>query len=86
MTSRKEHEATAEKYIRRGKYKEAIKEYQKLLTGDEQDITIRNILGDLYVKANLEEKAVEEFLRIAQYYDEKKITPNPSPFIKELPG
>lgn len=72
MTSRKEHEVTAEKYIRRGKYKEAIKEYQKLLTGDEQDITIRNILGDLYVKANLEEKAVAEFLRIAQYYEEKK--------------
>lgn len=72
MTFRKEHEATAEKYIRRGKYKVAIKEYQKLLTGDEQDITIRNILGDLYVKANLEERAVEEFLRIAQYYEEKK--------------
>jgi len=73
MTSRKELEATAEKYVKRRKYKEAVKEYQKLLTGDEQDITIRNILGDLYVKANLEERAVEEFLRIAQHYEEKKI-------------
>ncbi len=72
MTSRKGIEATAEKYVKRRKYKEAVKEYQKLLTGDEQDITIRNILGDLYVKTNLEERAVEEFLRIAQHYEDKK--------------
>ena len=73
MTTRKEQEALAERYVRRGKYREANKEYQKLLTGDEQDISIRNILGDLYVKANLEERAVEEFLRMAQYYEEKRI-------------
>jgi tetratricopeptide (TPR) repeat protein len=74
MSSRKETEATAEKYVKRGKYREAIKEYQKLITGgEEQDITIRNILGDLYVKANLVERAVEEFLRIAQYYEQKNI-------------
>jgi len=73
MTSRTEIEATAEKYVRRGRYKEAINEYQKLLTGDEQDIPVRNILGDLYVKANLEDRAVEEFLRIAQHYEDKRI-------------
>ena len=74
MSSRKEYEATAEKYIKRGKYREAIKEYQKLLTGSEEhDITIRNILGDLYVKANLIDRAVEEFLRIAQHYEQKNI-------------
>ncbi|MCJ7580158.1 MAG: tetratricopeptide repeat protein [Candidatus Aminicenantes bacterium] len=74
MSYRKDHEATAEKYARRGKYKDAIKEYQKLLTGgEEQDITIRNILGDLYIKANLVERAAEEFLRIAQYYEQKNI-------------
>jgi len=74
MNSRKEYEAVAEKYVRRGKYKEAIKEYQKLLTGSqEQDIPIRNILGDLYIKAGLVDMAIEEFLRIAQYYEQKNI-------------
>ena len=74
MSYRKENEATAEKYVKRGKYKEAIKEYQKLLTGgEEQDITIRNILGDLYIKANLVDRAAEEFLRIAQHYEQKNI-------------
>ena len=74
MSSRKEYEATAEKYVKRGKYREAIKEYQKLLTGsEEQDITIRNILGDLYIKANLVDRAVEEFLQIAQHYEKKNI-------------
>ena len=73
MTSRKEIEATAEKYIKRKKYKDAVKEYKKLLTGDEQDITIKNILGDLYVMDNLFEKAVEEFLQVAQHYEEKNI-------------
>ncbi len=74
MSSRKETEAIAEKYVKRGKYREAIKEYQKLLTGgEEQDIAIRNILGDLYVKADLVERAVEEFLRIAQHYEQKNI-------------
>ncbi|MFC2160399.1 tetratricopeptide repeat protein, partial [Acidobacteriota bacterium] len=37
------------------------------------DFQIRNILGDLYIKANLEDKAVEEFLRIAQHYEHKNI-------------
>jgi len=73
MNSRKEYKATAEKYVKRGKYREAIKEYQKLLSGEEQDISIRNILGDLYVKANLVDRAVEEFLRIAQHYEQKNI-------------
>jgi len=74
MSYSKENEAIAEKYVRRGKYKDAIKEYQKLLTGgEEQDITIRNILGDLYIKANLVDRAAEEFLRIAQHYEQKNI-------------
>lgn len=74
MSFRNEIEAIAERYFKRGKYREAIKEYQKLLTGgEEQDITIRNILADLYVKSNLVDRAVEEFLWIAQHYERKNI-------------
>ncbi len=74
MAGKKERQkiqAQAEKYIKRGKIPEAITEYQKLLTGDEQDISIRNLMGDLYVKSDQKEKAVHEFQKIADIYEEK---------------
>ncbi|MCK4263315.1 MAG: tetratricopeptide repeat protein, partial [Candidatus Aminicenantes bacterium] len=64
-------EALAEKYVKKEKFQEAIDEYIKLLTGDEQDISIRNIIGDLYLKSGKKNKAVEELKKIAIYYGEK---------------
>lgn len=64
-------ESIAEKHIKKGRLDEAITEYRKLLSGDEQDISIRNILGDLYIKADNKQKAVEEFVRIADFYENK---------------
>ena len=64
-------EAIAEKHIKKGRLDEAIAEYRKLLSGDEQDIAVRNILGDLYIKADNKQKAVEEFERIADFYESK---------------
>jgi tetratricopeptide (TPR) repeat protein len=64
-------ESTAEKHIKKGRLDEAITEYRKLLSGDDQDISIRNILGDLYIKADNKQKAVEEFERIAEFYENK---------------
>jgi len=64
-------EALAEKHIKKGRMQEAIAEYRKLLAGDDQDISVRNILGDLYIKADEKSKAVEEFGKIAQFYEAK---------------
>jgi tetratricopeptide (TPR) repeat protein len=64
-------ESVAEKHIKKGRLDEAIAEYRKLLTGEDQDISIRNILGDLYIKADNKRKAVEEFEKIAEYYENK---------------
>jgi tetratricopeptide (TPR) repeat protein len=66
-------EALAEKYIKKEKYEEAIVEYQKLLSGDEQDVQIWNITGDLYIKAKKKDKAVGEFKKIAAHFEEKGI-------------
>ena len=66
-------EALAEKYIKKEKYEEAIIEYQKLLSGDEQDIQVWNIIGDLFIKANKKDKAVAEFQKIAAHFEEKGI-------------
>jgi tetratricopeptide (TPR) repeat protein len=64
-------ESIAEKHIKKGRLDEAIAEYRKLLVGDDQDISIRNILGDLYIKADKKQKAVEEFEKIAEFYENK---------------
>ncbi len=61
----------AEKAVKRGKLQEAINEYQKLLTGDAQDISIRNILSDLYLKSNQKDRAIEEFYKIANFYEQR---------------
>ena len=61
----------AEKYVKRGKIQNAISEYQKLLQGDAQDISVRNILIDLFIKLNRKDKAIEEFHKIAGFYEER---------------
>ena len=66
-------EALAEKYIKKEKYEEAIIEYQKLLSGDEQDVQVWNIIGDLFIKANKKEQAVGEFKKIAAHFEKKGI-------------
>lgn len=73
MSSRRDTENLAEKYAKKGRFDEAIREYKKLLMNGEDDIPVRNIIGDLYVKAGQEEKAVHEFRQIARQYEEKKI-------------
>lgn len=66
-------EALAEKYIKKEKYEEAIIEYQKLLSGEEQDVQVWNIVGDLFIKVNKKDKAVGEFKKIAAHFEEKGI-------------
>ena len=66
-------EALAEKYIKKEKYEEAIIEYQKLLSGQEQDVQVWNIVGDLFIKANKKDKAVGEFKKIAAHFEKKGI-------------
>jgi tetratricopeptide (TPR) repeat protein len=66
-------EALAEKYIKKEKYEDAIKEYQKLLSGGEQDVQLWNTIGDIYIKANKKDKAADELKKIASHFVEKGI-------------
>jgi tetratricopeptide (TPR) repeat protein len=66
-------EALAEKYIKKEKYEDAIIEYQKLLSGEEQDVQVWNITGDLFIKANKKDKAVGEFIKIADHFEKKGV-------------
>ncbi|MFC2158821.1 tetratricopeptide repeat protein [Acidobacteriota bacterium] len=61
----------AEKFVKRGKLQDAIDEYKKLLTGEEQDVSIWNIIGDLYFKSGSSAKAVEQFKKVGDFYENK---------------
>lgn len=61
----------AEKYLAQGKITAAIKEYRDLIEHDPADLNTLNILGDLYVRTNQKEQAVDCFKHIAEHYREQ---------------
>ncbi|MCJ7486369.1 MAG: tetratricopeptide repeat protein [Candidatus Aminicenantes bacterium] len=61
----------AEKYVRSGRVKDAITEYEKLALTDPQDVGTLNIIGDLYMRLGHNDRAVEFFLKVAQEYERR---------------
>ena len=61
----------AERYIKAGKLREAIVEYEKLAEGDDQDIGMVNMIGDLYVRLGQTAPAIRSFQRVAEEYEKR---------------
>ncbi len=61
----------AERYIKAGKIREAIVEYEKLAEGDDQDIGMVNMIGDLYVRLGQTAPAIRSFQRVAEEYEKR---------------
>ncbi len=61
----------AERYIKAGKLREAIVEYEKLAEGDDQDIGMVNMIGDLYVRLGQTAPAIRAFQRVAEEYEKR---------------
>ncbi len=59
----------AQKYIKKGQHKKAIKEYQRLLEKDPKNIRVRLKLGDLYLKNGHKDKAIDEYMKVAHQYE-----------------
>jgi tetratricopeptide (TPR) repeat protein len=57
----------ADKLIRQGKLDAAIAEYVRLIDEQPQDWTTINALGDLYLRARNNEKAIEQYIRVADH-------------------
>ena len=57
----------AEKFLRQGKLDGAIEEYVRLVEDQPRDWNLINALGDLYVRAGVTDRAVEQFTRIADH-------------------
>ncbi len=60
--------AKADKYLRQKKYKLALEEFLKYLQKNPEDVNIINRVGDLYAQVGDKEKAVDFFLKSADYY------------------
>jgi tetratricopeptide (TPR) repeat protein len=61
----------AEKFVKSGKIKEAIVEYERLVSSDPQDVGTLNIIGDLYMRLEQNDKAVLSFTRVAEEYEKR---------------
>ncbi len=61
----------AERQVKAGRIEDAIAEYKKLLAGESPDLSINNIIGDLYVQLGRNEQAVKSFQAAAGHYETK---------------
>ncbi len=60
--------ASAEKLVAKGRIEPAIKEYERLLDDNPNDVNTLNRIGDLWVRINRNEEAVKTFGKIADHY------------------
>ncbi len=61
----------AEKFVRAGRVREAIAEYEKLALSDPQDVGTLNIIGDLYIRVGQNDRAIRSFQRVAEEYERR---------------
>jgi len=61
----------AEKLIRQGKLEAAIGEFLRIVEDQPQDWNAKNTLGDLYTRAGQIEKAIDQFMEIADNLNEE---------------
>src|SRR5436309_1877006 len=58
--------ANAEKLVAKGKIDAAIKEYERLLDDNPNDVNTLNRIGDLWVRINRNDEAVKEYDRVGR--------------------
>lgn len=63
--------AAAQKYIQKGSYDRAIREYAKIIEEDPRDVRIWLKIGDLYARKKSISEAVDTYLKVAEYYSEQ---------------
>ncbi len=69
LNKRKTQEA-AQKYIQKGAFDKALKEYMKLLKADPGDTNTRLKIGDLHIKRSEPDKAIESYANVAEQFSD----------------
>ncbi len=71
MSSKKDkYLASAQKYIQKGQFDRALKDYEQVVTADPKDVKHRQKLAELMVRCSRRDDAIREYETIARYYDE----------------
>lgn len=69
MTSKKDKLLeSAQKFIAKGQFDRAIKEYEQLLAMEPNNLGIRQRIADLLIRDNRKEQAIEEYTAVAKSY------------------
>jgi tetratricopeptide (TPR) repeat protein len=66
----------AQKSVEQGKIPSAIQEYEKILEHEPRDLTVLNIVGDLYLRINKAEDALKCFYKLGEAYLDDGFTRN----------
>jgi tetratricopeptide (TPR) repeat protein len=74
----------AEKLVQKGKFEQAIREYEKILKKFPEDTTIINRVGDLYGRAGQVQKAVELYEEIADHFTRDGFTTKAIAILKKI--
>lgn len=74
----------ADKFIKAGKFQDAINEYERLMEGEPLDPNIANVIGDLYIRLGREEKAIKTFQELAEFYESKGLHPQSLAVYKKI--
>lgn len=59
---------SAQKYVQKGAFDKALKEYTKLLQADPTDSNVRLKIGDLHLKKKNPAKAIESYIEVAEIF------------------
>ncbi|MCC6748680.1 MAG: tetratricopeptide repeat protein [Deltaproteobacteria bacterium] len=63
--------AAAQKFVQKGQYDRAIREYSKIVEEDPRDVRIWLKIGDLYAKKSSKQEAVDTYIKVAEFYSEQ---------------
>jgi tetratricopeptide (TPR) repeat protein len=74
----------AEKLLRQGRLDAAIAEYLRVVEDQPRDWTTANTLGDLYARAGQAQKAVGQYGRIADHFNEDGFYPKAAALYKKV--
>ncbi len=68
MTQKDKLQESAQKFIAKGQFDRAIKEYEQLLSLEPANLGIRQRIADLLIRSNRKEQAIEEYTTVARNY------------------
>ncbi|MBK8481625.1 MAG: tetratricopeptide repeat protein [Proteobacteria bacterium] len=61
----------AQKFVQKGQYERAIREYARIVDEDPRDVRIWLKIGDLWAKHGDQRQAVDTYLKVAEFYSEQ---------------